>query len=359
MPEHCPRRARGPERGWTRPRAGQASALANIMHFARTCAPPACRSGRARCCAPIEAVEAAGLRKRDDFYWTLHSVFVNRRDQREIFDQAFHVFWRNPRLLEKMMEMLLPQVGVPADPDAEQAAQPPPAGGAAARPRRGAEGRGRAARSRDRGDLHLLRPRGAAAHGLRADVAGRDRRGAARHRAAAPAGAAAAHPPLPAGAPRPAGRLPRLAAPRAAAGRPDRAAQARAAPPAAAARHPVRHLRLDEPATRACSCISCTRSPTTATASTASPSARGSPTSPARCATGTSTSRCRRRRPQVEDWSGGTRIGQTPARVQQQVVAPRAGPGRRRAADHRRARPRGRRRAWPRRWSGCTSPAAG
>ena len=65
----------------------------------------------------IEAVEAAGLRKRDDFYWTLHSVFVNRRDQREIFDQAFHVYWRNPRLLEKMMEMLLPQVGVPADPD--------------------------------------------------------------------------------------------------------------------------------------------------------------------------------------------------------------------------------------------------
>jgi uncharacterized protein with von Willebrand factor type A (vWA) domain len=44
-------------------------------------------------------------------------VFVNRRDQREIFDQAFHVYWRNPRLLEKMMEMLLPQVGVPVDPD--------------------------------------------------------------------------------------------------------------------------------------------------------------------------------------------------------------------------------------------------
>ena len=44
-------------------------------------------------------------------------MFVNRRDQREIFDQAFHVYWRNPRLLEKMMEMLLPSVGVPADPD--------------------------------------------------------------------------------------------------------------------------------------------------------------------------------------------------------------------------------------------------
>ena len=71
----------------------------------------------ARILRAIEAVEAAGLRKRDDFYWTLHSVFVNRRDQREIFDQAFHVYWRNPRLLEKMMEMLLPSISVPADPE--------------------------------------------------------------------------------------------------------------------------------------------------------------------------------------------------------------------------------------------------
>ena len=44
-------------------------------------------------------------------------MFVNRRDQREIFDQAFHVFWRNPRLLEKMMGLLLPQIDVPAEPE--------------------------------------------------------------------------------------------------------------------------------------------------------------------------------------------------------------------------------------------------
>ena len=33
---------------------------------------------------------------------TLHAVFVNRQDQRELFDQAFHIFWRNQRLLERM-----------------------------------------------------------------------------------------------------------------------------------------------------------------------------------------------------------------------------------------------------------------
>ena len=92
----------------------------NIVHFARTLRTAGLRVGPGQVLRAIEAVEAAGLKKRDDFYWTLHSVFVNRRDQREIFDQAFHVYWRNPRLLEKMMEMLLPQVGVPAEPDKKE-----------------------------------------------------------------------------------------------------------------------------------------------------------------------------------------------------------------------------------------------
>ena len=97
------------------PRSGKLAT--NIVHFARTLRTAGLRVGPGQILRAIEAVEAAGLKKRDDFYWTLHSVFVNRRDQREIFDQAFHVYWRNPRLLEKMMEMLLPQVGMPASED--------------------------------------------------------------------------------------------------------------------------------------------------------------------------------------------------------------------------------------------------
>jgi uncharacterized protein with von Willebrand factor type A (vWA) domain len=92
----------------------------NIVHFARTLRAAGLRVGPGQVLRAVEAVEAAGLRNRDDFYWALHSVFVNRRDQREIFDQAFHVYWRNPRLLEKMMEMLLPQVDVPAEPDKKE-----------------------------------------------------------------------------------------------------------------------------------------------------------------------------------------------------------------------------------------------
>ena len=72
------------------PRGGKLAS--NIVHFARTLRTAGLRVGPGQILRAIEAVEAAGLRNRDDFYWTLHSVLVNRRDQREIFDQAFHVY---------------------------------------------------------------------------------------------------------------------------------------------------------------------------------------------------------------------------------------------------------------------------
>jgi uncharacterized protein with von Willebrand factor type A (vWA) domain len=89
---------------------GEGKLAANIMHFARALRSAGLPIGPGRVLDAIRAVEVAGIRRRDDFYWTLHSVFVNRQDQRELFDQAFHVFWRDPQLLERMMSLLLPQV---------------------------------------------------------------------------------------------------------------------------------------------------------------------------------------------------------------------------------------------------------
>ncbi|HXZ03106.1 MAG TPA: VWA domain-containing protein [Stellaceae bacterium] len=82
--------------------------LANIMYFARTLRAAGLPIGPGKVLAAVEAVRAVGIADRGDFYWTLHAVFVNRRDQRELFDQAFHIFWRNPELLEKMMALMLP-----------------------------------------------------------------------------------------------------------------------------------------------------------------------------------------------------------------------------------------------------------
>jgi hypothetical protein len=87
----------------------------NIMHFARVLREAGLPIGPGKVIDAIRATETAGIRRRDDFYWTLHSVFVNRRDQRELFDQAFHIFWRNPKILEKMLGMMLPETEVPAE----------------------------------------------------------------------------------------------------------------------------------------------------------------------------------------------------------------------------------------------------
>jgi uncharacterized protein with von Willebrand factor type A (vWA) domain len=92
--------------------------LANIMYFARTLRSAGLPIGPGKVLAAVEAVQAIGLESREDFYWTLHAVFVNRRDQRELFDQAFHIFWRNPQLLQKMMSLMLPGLITPPSPDA-------------------------------------------------------------------------------------------------------------------------------------------------------------------------------------------------------------------------------------------------
>ncbi|HEY2890149.1 MAG TPA: VWA domain-containing protein [Dongiaceae bacterium] len=89
----------------------------NLMFFARTLRAAGLPIGPGRVVEALRAVEAVGIGRREDFYWTLHSVFVNRQDQRLIFDQAFHVFWRNPKLLERMMAMLLPTLTTGEDAD--------------------------------------------------------------------------------------------------------------------------------------------------------------------------------------------------------------------------------------------------
>jgi uncharacterized protein with von Willebrand factor type A (vWA) domain len=80
------------------------------MHFARVLRAAGLPIGPDRVLDAVRAVEVTGVERRDDFYWTLASVFLDRREQFEIYDQAFHIFWRDPQLLERVMAMFLPQV---------------------------------------------------------------------------------------------------------------------------------------------------------------------------------------------------------------------------------------------------------
>lgn len=95
---------------------------ANVMQFARVLRAAGLPVGPGQTLRAVEAAAAVGVENRDDFYWALHAVLVNRRPQRQIFDQAFQVFWRNPRLLERLQSLLLPSVDGGGDPTGEKAA---------------------------------------------------------------------------------------------------------------------------------------------------------------------------------------------------------------------------------------------
>ncbi len=82
----------------------------NVMHFARVLRGAGIPVGPDRVIDALRALEIVGLERRDDFQEALAAVFLDRHEQRELFDQAFHVFWRDPDLLSRIMQLLLPQV---------------------------------------------------------------------------------------------------------------------------------------------------------------------------------------------------------------------------------------------------------
>jgi uncharacterized protein with von Willebrand factor type A (vWA) domain len=102
---------------------GRGAFAANIVHFVRLLRAAGLRLGPGKAIDAVRAVEMAGIRRRDDLYWTLFSVLVNRRDQRDLFDQAFHIFWRDPKILERMMSLMLPQAEGSADPKKKDLSQ--------------------------------------------------------------------------------------------------------------------------------------------------------------------------------------------------------------------------------------------
>jgi uncharacterized protein len=91
----------------------------NILYFARALRSAGIPVGPGAVLDALEALQTAGIGTRDDFYWTLHAVFVKRHEHSILFDQAFRIFFRRRGYLDQLLAMLLPQT--PAPPDAPQA----------------------------------------------------------------------------------------------------------------------------------------------------------------------------------------------------------------------------------------------
>ena len=116
-------------------REGAGRIADNIVFFARALRKAGLPVGPAAVIDAIRAVETAGIGSRDDFYWTLHSVFVKKREHRDLFKTAFDLFWRQRGLIEKMIAMMSPVAAPkkdqreelkPGETRAREALGPPP-----------------------------------------------------------------------------------------------------------------------------------------------------------------------------------------------------------------------------------------
>ncbi|HZW73104.1 MAG TPA: VWA domain-containing protein [Caldimonas sp.] len=112
----------------------------NVVHFARVLRHAGIPVGPDRVLAALEAIEAVGVARRDDVHAALSAVMLDRHEQQALFDDAFAAFWRDPKLLERMMAELLPKISGRREMNrqrsqrlADALAAPPPAGEGARR----------------------------------------------------------------------------------------------------------------------------------------------------------------------------------------------------------------------------------
>jgi hypothetical protein len=92
----------------------------NIVYFARALRAAGIPVGPGSVLDGLAAVQAAGVGTREDFYWTLHAVFVKRHEHSTLFEQAFRIFFRKRGFLDPMLGLMSPpQPGVvPEEPPA-------------------------------------------------------------------------------------------------------------------------------------------------------------------------------------------------------------------------------------------------
>jgi len=112
----------------------------NVVHFARILRNAGIPVGPDRVLAALEAIEAVGVGRRDDVHAALSAVMLDRHEQQALFDDAFAAFWRDPKLLERMMAELLPKISGRREMQKERSqrladalAAPPPAAAGARR----------------------------------------------------------------------------------------------------------------------------------------------------------------------------------------------------------------------------------
>jgi hypothetical protein len=117
------------------PAPGTGRLADNVLHFARVLRSAGMPVGTDRVLLAQQALLLDGLGRRDTFRAVLKACLLDRVEHEELFEQAFALFWRDPDLLGRMRALLLPKVqlqpgAVPAPKDNRRLGEAlfPPAG---------------------------------------------------------------------------------------------------------------------------------------------------------------------------------------------------------------------------------------
>jgi uncharacterized protein with von Willebrand factor type A (vWA) domain len=82
----------------------------NVVHFIRLLRGAGLGMSPAQAVDALDALRWIDIARRDDVRATLASLVVHAPDERDIFDAAFDLFWRDPDWEGKLRAMLLPKV---------------------------------------------------------------------------------------------------------------------------------------------------------------------------------------------------------------------------------------------------------
>jgi uncharacterized protein with von Willebrand factor type A (vWA) domain len=96
---------------------GEGTLGANVMHFARLLRRSGLPVGPAETLAAQQALAAVDLGDKAQARAALHAAMIRRREHREVFDQAFDLFWRDGNAARNAAAMAMLEGGADEEPD--------------------------------------------------------------------------------------------------------------------------------------------------------------------------------------------------------------------------------------------------
>ncbi len=95
----------------------------NIIYFCRALRRAEVPVGSAQVNDAIRAIKTVGFTKREDFFVTLQACIITRVEHIQVFQQVFNIFWRDPEVLESMIQNMLPMLQTVEEPKKPKAAE--------------------------------------------------------------------------------------------------------------------------------------------------------------------------------------------------------------------------------------------